>query len=154
MLVATRREVGLDWPNTPLSEKGQLTPHVQITWGPQLRTFRRLRKGQSARRNSAPSVHPTETRAPKQKSIHSCTIVPTALHHNNQLTPYALAASRSCALIHMRHAVATARAREQCGKPLEFDSRKSATTNVVPAHRVPGTLLTSSRDELPGGILA
>ena len=89
----------------------------------------------------------------KEHSLqHHCTACCTK---DNQLTPYALAASRSCALIHMRHAVATARARvNNAEEPLEFDSRKSATTNVVPAHRVPGTLLTSSSVELPGGILA
>ena len=77
---------------------GSSTPHVpENTQRP------------SARRISAPSVHPTETRAPKQKSLHSCNHCTNRLH--NQLTPYALAASRSCARIHMRHAVATARAR-------------------------------------------
>ena len=130
--------------NLPLLTMRFSTPHVPET-----------RKGQSARRISAPSVHPTETRAPKQKSLHSSTIVPIAFRtKDNQLTPYALAASRSCALNHMRPAVNRSCASEQCGQPLEFDSRKSATTNVVPAHRVPGALLTSSSVELPGGILA
>ena len=61
------------------SEKGQLTPHVQKTWGPQLCTFPSSRKGLLPGVTLRTPKHPSETRAPKQISSLRF-IVPAELH--------------------------------------------------------------------------